>query len=66
MRPNGTSVPRYLGALLKIGKAAPMGSIIHVEIRHDDDCRIFRGRPCNCEPEIESGVRVDGKYGGAL
>ena len=63
MRPNGRS-PRYLDALLEIGKAAPIGSIIHVEVQHDDDCAFFRDKPCDCEPVVESGIRVEQKYGG--
>ena len=64
MRPNDSSTPRYVEGLVEHLEGAPMGTVLHVEIRHDDNCRIFRGRPCNCDPEIESGVRVDRKYGG--
>lgn len=34
----------------------------HVEVRHDDDCGMLRGRDCDCSPTIESGVRVQRKH----
>ena len=40
------------------------GEVFHIEVRHDDWCEIFHNRACNCDPEIESGSRVDRKYGG--
>jgi hypothetical protein len=24
----------------------------HVDIYHDDDCGIFKGQPCDCNPDI--------------
>ena len=39
------------------------GKVHHLEIRHDDDCAHWMGKPCDCEPEIESGARIDRKYG---
>jgi hypothetical protein len=29
------------------------GTINHVSIAHDDGCGIFRGKPCDCDPDIE-------------
>ena len=43
----------------------PSVSGIHqVEIRHDDECQIFDGHPCDCGSEVKSGVSVDQKYRG--
>jgi hypothetical protein len=64
MRSNDRSLPQYLEDLVDRLTGAPTGSILHVEIRHDDDCPVFRHRPCGCEPIIESGKRIDRKYGG--
>ena len=58
------SESRYLQALLAHLREAPAdpGSVVHVEVRHDDDCGIWAGRPCDCSPEIETGGRVERKY----
>ena len=37
----------------------------HVEIRHDDECGIFEGRFCDCNPDILSGPLIDAKWDGA-
>lgn len=39
-------------------------TVHHIEIRHDDDCAHWSGDGCDCEPEVESGTRVERKYGG--
>lgn len=57
-------LPLYLRQVLKNVKDVAPGEIVHIEVRHDDDCRIFENRPCDCQPEVESGARVDRKYGG--
>ena len=31
------------------------GGVHHVNCLHDEWCDIYRGRPCNCNPEIEYG-----------
>lgn len=58
--------PKYLDALLAHLRRSPMesGELVHVEVRHDDACRIFDGEPCDCDPEVESGERIDEKYDG--
>ena len=56
--------PPYLRQALANVKHVRPGEVVHVEVRHDDDCGIFEGRPCDCEPEVESGARVERKYGG--
>jgi hypothetical protein len=29
------------------------GSYSEVDVRHDGWCRIYRGAPCNCDPDVE-------------
>lgn len=36
----------------------------HLDILHDDDCGIFQGHACDCEPSIVSGPLIDAKYEG--
>lgn len=57
--------PRYLRALrghLKDNPPDP-GELHHVEVRHDPDCPHWDGGSCDCDAEVESGERVDRKYG---
>ncbi len=28
------------------------GQVTHLDIYHDDNCAIFRGGPCDCDPAI--------------
>ena len=30
----------------------PQSGLYYTDIRHDDWCGIFRGRRCNCDPDI--------------
>lgn len=57
--------PAYLPLLIRHfqDRKLPPG-VHHIEVRHDDDCAFWRGLPCDCEPIIETGARVDRKYGG--
>ncbi len=59
-----TRLPPYLRQALENVKDVRRGEVVQVEIRHDDDCGIFENRACDCQPEVESGKRVDQKYGG--
>lgn len=58
--------PRYLDAILAHLRSAPPepGTVVHLEVRHDDDCLYWSGLWCDCAPEIETGDRVNRKYGG--
>ena len=62
------SAPNYLPVLLEHLTQTPTvrEGVHHVEVRHHDDCGMFHGKPCDCEPEIESGARVNRKYEGTL
>lgn len=60
-----TGRPKYIDPLLEhLARSPAESGVHHVEVRHDDDCPIFDGEACDCEPEVESGARVDEKYGG--
>ena len=39
------------------------GKVHHVEVRHDADCAFWHDHACDCSPTIETGARVDRKYG---
>lgn len=52
-----------LSHVLRSGDAAS-GQVQHIEIRHDDDCARWNGAACDCSPDIESGARIERRYGG--
>ena len=59
--------PSWLKLVLRhLEDGVTPGRVLHVEVRHDDWCRAWGGGSCNCTPEVESGARVDRKYGGEL
>ena len=51
-RPN--TRPHYLKILEKAYQAGffPPGSVGEIEIQHDNDCAIFKGGACNCDPTV--------------
>lgn len=57
-------VSDILEHLSQVGELEP-GRVHHVEVRHDDDCPFWDGHDCDCDPVIESGSRVERRYGGA-
>lgn len=60
------NTPNDLPAILRHLRETepPVGGIVHLEVRHDASCAHWDGWPCDCEPEIETGQRVQRKYGG--
>ena len=44
-------------ALGELGLIGEPGKVQEVDIYHDDWCGVYRGQPCNCNPEIK--VRPD-------
>ena len=52
----------YVRVLLKHMRRTPKAGVVHVEVRHDHGCAFLSDRPCDCQPEVESGARVDAKY----
>jgi hypothetical protein len=56
------SPPKYLPLLLRLvqnGHVLP-GRVQSVEIRHDLWCGIFKGRSCNCDPEVGTILPLGG------
>ena len=48
------SVPNYLGQILELyarGAFEP-GSIVHINVAHDDGCAIFAVGVCDCQPDV--------------
>lgn len=55
--PEQPEQPRYLRTLIELfqqGKFTP--GLTELTICHDDWCRIHRGEPCNCDPDIYLGT----------
>ena len=50
-RQKGNYVPLVLAAAAK----AKPGLLTHVHIYHDDWCGVYKGRPCDCNPEVHAG-----------
>jgi hypothetical protein len=48
--------------LERSGELRP-GSVVHIEVRHDDGCAHWTGGRCDCAPELETGTRIEAKYG---
>lgn len=51
-------LPAYLVALLAAIEAGAIvvepGAAVHVEVAHDDDCKLLSGRgACDCSPEVK-------------
>ena len=59
---NGDGYSKVLLSHLREVQFSP--GVHHIEVRHNDDCGFFRDKPCDCEPVVESGARVERKYGG--
>lgn len=47
------SAPAYLPALLDLVELVRRGELVEVVVHHDDGCAHWRGRPCDCHPEVE-------------
>ena len=57
--------PAYVPKLL--AQAAPFlqpGTVVNWMVRHDDWCAHWKGRPCDCNPDIEAMGHA-GPYGSA-
>jgi hypothetical protein len=35
------------------------GTVNQVLVMHDDGCRIFKGKPCDCEPDVKFVTHPD-------
>lgn len=59
--------PRHVSEIIREhleGVGLEPGQVHHVEVRHAEHCPFWDGHDCDCEPEVESGARVERKYGG--
>jgi hypothetical protein len=55
--------PSYLPAMVRHVQDVKLPpGVHHVEVHHAHDCGFWEGGPCDCDPIIESGARVDRKY----
>jgi hypothetical protein len=52
-RDRASSLPRYLEKLVAARALLRPGELVNVIVRHNSDCRIWRRRPCNCDPDVE-------------
>jgi len=42
-----------LEAMIRAGRLSlEPGAVYHIDVYHDDDCGVFEGGACDCEPEI--------------
>jgi len=55
-------LPSIVREHLRRSRKLEGGTVVQVEVRHDDDCPYFDGKPCLCDVELESGARVDRMY----
>jgi hypothetical protein len=47
------TMPRYVELLREHLRHTPPGARVRsIEVRHDADCAHWRGRPCDCGPDI--------------
>jgi len=54
--------PAYVRELVELYRQGklPAGRLADVDVYHDDDCAIWTGGTCNCEPEVK--VRPDRRH----
>jgi hypothetical protein len=46
------TVGNYVPMVLALARHATPGTVNEVRVEHDDSCRIFRGKPCDCDPRV--------------
>ena len=53
----GKKKPKYLKKILQriSSKQLVPGTISMIRVYHDDWCAIYKGNPCNCNPDIDMG-----------
>lgn len=54
--------PRYLERIAAGWSPGP-GKVAELVILHDDGCAHWRGRPCNCDPDIRPVLPLAGRPG---
>ena len=45
--------PPYLRQIIENAKDVRPGEVVLVEVQHDDWCAIYKGRVCDCEPDVD-------------
>lgn len=58
---NPEPIPGYVAKLLDLGSdktTFPPGTVSEVAVMHDDDCEIWDGKACNCEPDFRI-IRIE-------
>ncbi len=45
--------PRYATCVAEVAAQLKPGTVGIVQVKHDDWCRIWQGKACNCTPIIE-------------
>ena len=43
----------YAARVIDAAQKAQPGTVSHAVVKHDDWCDIFKGKPCNCNPDLE-------------
>jgi hypothetical protein len=51
----------YMEQNLKIVDEIQAPGLRHVQVLHDDWCKIFRGAACNCDPKVVLLTEEEGK-----
>lgn len=50
----------YAARILIAAQNAQPGTVSHAVVLHDDWCLIFKGKSCNCNPDVE--IITDAEY----
>ncbi len=45
-------LPNYLGAIVAIGDRCRPGTVTRLQVAHDSTCAHWKGKPCDCSPEV--------------
>jgi len=47
-------IPNYVKEMSRLSDTGVLkcGEFLMVDVAHDDWCDIYKGEPCNCEPDI--------------
>lgn len=50
-----TALPKYVALLIEAHQRGALhpGTVAVAEVRHEDWCAIWKGKPCDCESDIE-------------
>lgn len=57
-------IPNYIKQILAAYQSEPSiktPGVKMVHVYHDDDCGIFKGKPCDCNPDVVVETKPAGK-----